>query len=379
MRVLYISMGLPSPKGGAQLAGKRLLDKLLIHNNDEIDFYCFAKKEIPNTRTLNIPSKLNIKILGDLLYNRKLTKHIKKIINRNKLDLIHIHSYGYFAPKLPKEIPCLITFHDEGFAKSYKDNYSPWVSRILTNLTLNLSIIIRKKMISNNFHYHSISSKISSLLINKGIKKDRIYMITWGKYDINEKINKDNDKNTLSTYQIKNKDFLILMVNYISHRKGIHTVVQSVLEKNRNDIKLIIVGKPLPFSGKLYKRKILNTINEFKSKSKIIWLNYVSDKELIDLYKRADLYISASYSEGCQLTLLEAADYEIPIICSDVGATKDLFSNKVDFFKPGDSKKLLELIQKQIKEKNKKTKINYNIPTLDDIAKRIIQVYKEIA
>jgi len=378
LRVLYISLGLPSPKGGAQLAGKRLLDKLLILNNGEIDYHCFAKKEIPNTKTLEMPSKLNVKILGDLFFNRKLAKHIKKIVNRDKPDLIHIHSYGYFAPKLPKEIPCLITFHDEGFAKSYKDDYSPWISKILTNLTLNLSIKIRKKLISNNSHYHSISSKMSSLLINKGIKKDKIHMITWGKYDINEKLNKENNKNTLSTYQISNEDFLILMVNYISHRKGIHTVVQSVLEKNRNDIKLIIIGKPLPVSGKLYKRKILKKIKKIKSKSKIMWLNYVSDLELIDLYKRADLYISASYSEGCQLTLLEAAEYGIPIICSDVGAAKDLFTNKVDFFEPGDSKKLLELIQKQIIQKSKKIKIEYHIPTLEDIAKKIIQVYNEI-
>ena len=42
----------------------------------------------------------------------------------------------------------------------------------------------------------------------------------------------------------------------------------------------------------------------------------------------ADLYLSTSLSEACNLALIEAAEYGIPIIATNVGAANDLFSEE---------------------------------------------------
>lgn len=78
-------------------------------------------------------------------------------------------------------------------------------------------------------------------------------------------------------------------------------------------------------------------------------LGYIDDIMLHNLYSHSDVYLSASQSEACNLSLIEAASYRIPIITTDVGASKDLFPNEAVFLdRYCTSRDIVEAVSKTI-------------------------------
>ena len=129
------------------------------------------------------------------------------------------------------------------------------------------------------------------------------------------------------------------------------------------------------------KLKILNLINNFKLKNKVI-LKGITNK-MIKLYHKYDLYILTSKFEGYPNTLLEAVSTGVPSISSDCEyGPNEIIKNKVNGLlfessNPEDlSKKIVYLnnsnmnFYKKLKKYNKKhfhpKKINFNILLLWD-------------
>lgn len=87
----------------------------------------------------------------------------------------------------------------------------------------------------------------------------------------------------------------------------------------------------------------------------------------IDYIKYFDIYSQTSFSESISIALLEAAALKKSIVCSDIPANRDVFSNKeVSFFQVNDIETLVEAIGKANSFKDilqeevyKKYKLNY--------------------
>lgn len=72
-----------------------------------------------------------------------------------------------------------------------------------------------------------------------------------------------------------------------------------------------------------YYRKIRKLVENLPSKDKIYLPGKISNKELIELYNGADVYLSMSQHEGFGIPLLEAMSFQIPVFAFDAAAVKE--------------------------------------------------------
>jgi glycosyltransferase involved in cell wall biosynthesis len=79
-----------------------------------------------------------------------------------------------------------------------------------------------------------------------------------------------------------------------------------------------------------------------------------------DFFKYFDSFIMPSRSEGFGLALIEAVQQKVPVICSDIGVFRELFTtDEVTFFKLEDIDSMSESVKSVIKTGSTKTEIAY--------------------
>jgi len=114
-------------------------------------------------------------------------------------------------------------------------------------------------------------------------------------------------------FGIPEDDIVLLSVGRLTHQKQPYTMIEvfSHLEKELGDVTLCIAGKGELFEG-------TKNLAEKMGLRKVLFLGYVDDRDLPDLYACADYYIMTSKYEGLPLTLLEAMASGLPCIVSDI-------------------------------------------------------------
>jgi 1,2-diacylglycerol 3-alpha-glucosyltransferase len=160
--------------------------------------------------------------------------------------------------------------------------------------------------------YSCVSQTVCNELKTMGIPENRITCIPNG-VDIARFCPRDNKSAIRSKFGLSKDDTVILSVGRLTHQKQPHTMIEvfSHLEKGLGDVTLCIAGK-----GELLEET--KDLAEKIGLRKVLFLGYVDDRDLPDLYACADYYIMTSKYEGLPLTLLEAMASGLPCIVSDI-------------------------------------------------------------
>jgi glycosyltransferase involved in cell wall biosynthesis len=118
--------------------------------------------------------------------------------------------------------------------------------------------------------------------------------------------------------------------------KGMHYFLKAlqILKKKNNLIKVKIAGvNPLNKDDLLsllktsnYGYYIHSLIKKFKLTQNIEFLGFLSEKQMIEEYLKANIYISASVIENSSNSISEAMMLGTPIIASNVGGTESLIN-----------------------------------------------------
>lgn len=166
-----------------------------------------------------------------------------------------------------------------------------------------------------------------------------------------------------------------LMVGTIEPRKGYLVAVKaitSLLDKGY-PIKLLIIGK----KGWACDAFIETLRNNNYYNKQIVWINDASDVELAWAYKNAKALIAASKQEGFGLPLVEAAQYNLPIICSDIAVFREVTHNSAQYFNAFDIDDLSNKLEFFLK--NKEVDYAVNIPqiTWEDSTNMILDILED--
>lgn len=128
----------------------------------------------------------------------------------------------------------------------------------------------------------------------------------------------------------ENGKYTFLMVGTVEPRKG-HMVALQALQKLpdtvRKDCRLLIIGKNGWKNEDV--RKLL-AMPELKDN--VLWIRDASDGELRWAYSHTDALIAASLQEGFGLPLVEAAQFGLPLICSDIPVFREVTQGNADYF-----------------------------------------------
>ena len=141
-------------------------------------------------------------------------------------------------------------------------------------------------------------------------------------------------------YKKKNKNSLkILTVGRLVKEKGIKTMLEAIKEVNLKNVTLKVLGSG---GDKEYLNQLIEKLN---LKRNVFLLGYIKNPKKI--YLESDLFIHASHFEGFPNSIVEAINYNLPVICSDCkGGTREIILNGKggDLFKVGDYKSLAKKI-----------------------------------
>ncbi len=181
-------------------------------------------------------------------------------------------------------------------------------------------------------------------------------------------------KNSKQTIEIKpDKTLRLGMVARLEQHKDHATLIKSVVEMNKNGLKVI-----LSIIGDGSKRKELEKISKDLGLETMV--NFLgARRDIHKIISKLDIFVfSAKEDEGFGIALAEAMVAGIPILASNVGSCLEILGNGKygNFFKKGDPKdlafKVLQMTQntKSIYEKSLKAKEyainNFSIENMAD-------------
>ena len=130
----------------------------------------------------------------------------------------------------------------------------------------------------------------------------------------------------------------LLMVGTIEPRKShkFALAAMEILWEEESELSLCIVGKEGWMSGDLMKilreHPLLN--------KKLFLFESPSDEDIKQFYSHAQGLLFISKGEGFGLPIVEAANYNLPVICSDLDVFREIAGNSVTYVKMGSAEKL---------------------------------------
>jgi glycosyltransferase involved in cell wall biosynthesis len=177
----------------------------------------------------------------------------------------------------------------------------------------------------------------------------------------------------LQYHKPKTKEKIILSVGTFNIRKNHHKLLGAFAASDlKDDYKLVIIGD----RNKIFKD--IQIDRQVLDNEKIVFLQHVSDDELIEMYNKAELVVSLSTYEGFGIPLLEGLFFGCRIVCSDIPVYRELYEGYADYCNPNDTGSIISALTETIRTKKNSPDISgllakYNYQTA---AKKILYVIK---
>lgn len=245
-------------------------------------------------------------IIGLLYYWYQVSRFFKD----NDYDVVWLQNPFILAGNPFKH--CLVTMHS-----TYYGSSTHGVGNLPFHLYKSLVAHVERYCLTHmppNTLFTGVGQPVCEELENIGVAKDWITYIPNG---VNTgQFRPSPNKNLLrKKFGIPEDDIVLLSVGRLAHQKQPYTMIEvfSHIEKELGDVTLCIAGR-----GELF--EATKELAQRMGLRKVLFLGYVDDRDLPDLYACADYYIMTSKYEGGQppLTLAEAMASGLPCIVSDI-------------------------------------------------------------
>lgn len=176
-----------------------------------------------------------------------------------------------------------------------------------------------------------------------------------------------------------NRQINILTVGSLVKGKGVDTMIKSLSLLNTKNFIFTVAG-----DGE-EKKNLERLIKELKLTNKVRLLGW--QKNVKKLYEKADLFIHASHQEGFPNSIVEALNFNLPVIASNCkGGTQEILLNGKggDLFPVNNHKLLASKIQRfidnqtNLKKKLKFARKHINKYTVDNNFNKYMKVFNKI-
>ena len=167
------------------------------------------------------------------------------------------------------------------------------------------------------------------------------------------KINNGVDITNIKRTKGHNVDINLLIISRLVIQKNINIVIEAMELLDNKNVKLSIIGEGGEFN------KLEGVIHELNLQNRVQLLGKIDNNKISQFLLTADIFIQASDYEGLPHSVLEAINYEVPILSTEVGGCKDLLNDGERGFIipiPPDKKIIAENIIYIIDNKDEATK-----------------------
>lgn len=238
------------------------------------------------------------RIAGMILGPKKIVKSIKEI----PADLVHVFDYRstLLCANLTVDIPRVVTSR-----QSYHQVFGPVLGRIMMKTFLRACRKCERTVaVSNSIRKFTENGTLRHIdIIYNGIDQDKF-----------KPVDKEEKKRLRARLDLPPNKRIFVSVGFLSENKGLPTLIEA-FNKSRVDQPDVLV---LLGSGPLQ----IKCSRLATGKSDIRPIGFVENVE--DYLGAADIYVSASLTEGCPNAVMEAMACGLPVILSDIPAHREI-------------------------------------------------------
>lgn len=335
-------------------------------NGDEEIKYCDRHYNLPFAR---FPLKLQ---------NYKVYKALKKIIEENKYEIVHSHTPvgGVLARLAARKI------QKEGITKSIYTAHGFHFYKGAPLLNWLIYYPIEKFMARYTDCLITINKEDYNLAKRKFTKAKRIEYVhgvgvdeTKFQFEMTQ-----NEKRELREYLgLKENDFVIIYVAELSKRKNQGMLIKAakkLIDEGEKNIRILLPGKDSMngFYQKMCKK--------LEIEENVKFLGY--RKDIHQLLKISNLYVSTTKQEGLPVNIMEAMFSGLPIISTDCRGQRDLIEDEQNGYLVNDFNEICKKIREIMYDKDlinvfeKKNIDNIKIYTIKKVMEEMEKIYIDI-
>lgn len=368
MKVLHLISG--GDTGGAKthiISLLKGLNKLIDANVIcflEDTFYEDAKAAGINIQVFKQKSRSDMSVVS----------HLLEEIEKDNYDIIHCHGAraNFIAMFLKRKVkrPLITTIHSD-YKLDFKDNiYKKFVFTTLNTIALKI------------FDYYiAISDTFKEMLVERGFKKDEIF-VAYNGIDLDVPPEFQSKDEFLKTYNIDYRDKIIVgIVARLDLVKDHETFIKAanIVLKTNKEIIFLIAGDGND------ERRLKDIVKEFKIQDNVHFLGFV--KKPYSFFNAIDVNVLTSVSESFPYVILEGARMKKTVISTKVGGVSKLIKDDYNgYLIPiGDENALAEKIKSLYNNREKIRTMGENLYqdvannfSSDSMAEQHVKIYKEI-
>lgn len=300
---LLLLLHLPPPIHGSSMVGKWINESELINNT----FDC---------RYINILSSKSVKNTGKLSF--------QKICG---MILLYIKLFYELVFHRPNKVYLALT--SKGFA-FYRDVFFVFLIKLFRVKIIyhlhNKGIKQNSKYRFNRLLYHFVFKNTKVILLSKNlyfdveqyVKLDNINICPNGIPDINQ------EELLYLNKEISNLPKILFLSNLIES-KGVYILLEAlkILKDKNTNFEAIFVGGEGDITKEMFNQKILEL--DLSDYVKYLGKKYGKEKDII--FKKVNMFVFPTYEDCFPLVLIEAMQYEIPIVSCPEGGVPDIVEN----------------------------------------------------
>lgn len=308
--------------------------------------------------------------------NFALLEKAVQVANKEKFDVIHAHdwvvAYASRALKYMYNIPLVSTIHATEFGRNHglHNDMQRYISSVEWWLTYeSWKVICNSEYMKNEIKYVFQLPEDKIAVINNGVQVDKFKGIERD-YDYRRNFAADNEK-------------VIFFVGRLVQEKGVQVLVDASLKimANYHDVKFVIAGKGPQLDYLKHK------VNSMGISHKFYFTGYISDNELLKLYKCADIATFPSLYEPFGIVALEAMVANVPVVVTDTCGLGEIVEHGTDGMKAftGNANSLADCILALLFDHNLSEKVKANamkkansIYNWDGISDQTIKLFEEV-
>lgn len=295
----------------SELAKRINADTILISGNTKKSGY---QKENGQT-FFHIPSILSIWEIYFINPPGSYEK-VKELINKHEIDLVHLHGplFTFCGGVMRKtKLPCIMTTH---YVLDFKGN------KLMESLYQGVIRWVTKSVAKKVDKIICVNEDYIPIYTSWGIDQDKLVYIPNGI---------DTEKFSPGKSDIKKKlkcKNLLVFWGRLGYQKNIQILIKAFKNINTPDTKMVIIGKGPDI------KKLKTLTNGDKN---IIFTGYLSDNELLNYARGADVAVLPSRAESWGLVIGEAMACGLPVISSNVGKAGELLGEDRGLILKGDT------------------------------------------
>ncbi|OGE42606.1 hypothetical protein A3B45_00145 [Candidatus Daviesbacteria bacterium RIFCSPLOWO2_01_FULL_39_12] len=300
---------------------------------------------------------------------------LPKILNQLNPDLVH---FPHFNMPVFYKGKFVVTIHDL-IHQHFQMKRATTLNPILYKVKQFGYKAVFKKAIKNAQKILVPSNYVKDLLVKQWEVDGEKIIVTYEAVDdkvfsIGKLMKKNDEEKMLHKFNIK-PPYIFYVGNAHPH-KNVEGLIKALLRLKENYPNLILV-----LSGQdHYFWQRIKRENQYDG---IIYTGYVSDEQLVALYKNASCFVMPSFEEGFGIPLLEAMASGCPVVSSNAGALKEVGGDAAIYFDPHNmddmTKKISQVLnsEKLRKELTEKGLKRYKQFSWEKLAKQTLEVYSE--